>query len=174
LQISLGLRGIAIARAGRVAEGIGALREAKRGVEEAIGTGHYNTLHSLWLGEACARGRQYEDALKAARLALALTRQFNHRAYEGWALRLLGEIALDSDPLQSAVAEDHLRQALALGEKLGMRPLVARCHADLARLCRRSGRRAEADGHLQFATMNYREMGMKYWQERLEAELEAA
>jgi class 3 adenylate cyclase len=172
LHLCVALQGIAIARSGRVAEGISTLRESARVVEEAVGKGHYNTLNVLWLGEACARGKQYEDALEAARLALDLTRKFNHWTYEGWALRLLGQIALDSDPPRLAVAEDHLQQALALGEKLGMRPLAARCHADLARLCRRSGRNAEADEHLRIATLNYREMGMTYWLEQLEAALE--
>ena len=99
---------------------------------------------------------------------------FNHWTYEGWALRLLGATALDADPRQLAMAEDHLRQALARGEKLGMRPLAARCHADLARLCSRSGRGTEASQHLRTATMNYREMGMAYWLGQLEAELIAA
>jgi hypothetical protein len=55
-----------------------------------------------------------------------------------------------------------------------MRPLIARCHAGLARLYRRSDRSTEADQHLQTATTMYREMGMKYWLEQLEAELEAS
>jgi class 3 adenylate cyclase/tetratricopeptide (TPR) repeat protein len=173
LQISTGLLGIALARAGRVAEGIAALRDARRAVEEAMGPGHYNTLNHLWLGEALARARQHDDAREAASHALGLTRQFNHWTYEGWALRLLGEIALESDPAQPVTAEERLRQALALGEKRGMRPLVARTEADLARLCRRTGRWPEADEHWRTASALYREMGMTYWLARDEAELGA-
>jgi predicted ATPase len=168
LQISTGLYGIAISRSGKTAEGISTLREAERSVKEGLGTGNYNTLHVLWLGEACSRGGQYKEAMEAAGRALELSRQFNHRVFEGWALRLLGEIELQSEPPQLATAEEHLRQALALGQKLGMRPLVARCHADLATLHRRCDRGAEADQHLQTATEMYREMGMKYWLEQLE------
>ncbi len=170
LQISTGLQGIAIARSGQVAEGIAVLREATESVKQAIGTGTYNTLHVLWLGEAYARGQQYEDATRAAGQALALARQFNHSVVEAWALQLLGETALRSAPNQLARAEDPLRQALALGQKLGMRPLIARCHADLARLHRLSDRGTEADEHVQSATTLYREMGMQYWLAQLEAE----
>ncbi len=174
LQISTGLQGIAIARSGQVAEGIAVLREATESVKQAIGTGTYNTLHVLWLGEAYARGQQYEDATRAAGQALALARQFNHRVVEAWALQLLGETALRSAPNQLARAEDPLRQALALGQKLGMRPLIARCHADLARLHRLSDRGTEADEHVQSATTLYREMGMQYWLAQLEAETPAS
>jgi len=55
-----------------------------------------------------------------------------------------------------------------------MRPLIARCHADLARLHRLSDRGTTADQHVQAATKLYREMGMTYWLERLEAEREAS
>lgn len=155
-----------------MAEGIVTLREAERSVREGLGTGNYNTLHVLWLGEACSIGRRYEDAMETAARALELARQFNHAIFEGWALRLLGEIELRSEPPRLAAADDHLRQALALGQKLGMRPLVARCHAELANLYHRSDRGAEADQHFQTATTIYREMGMKYWLERLQAEIE--
>ncbi|MBI2750163.1 MAG: AAA family ATPase [Burkholderiales bacterium] len=171
LQISVGLHGIAIARSGEATRGISILREAYRGYEESIGMGNYHTLQVLWLGEACARDHQHKDAIEAAVRALELSRQFHHATFEGWALRLLGEIELQSEPHHLTDAEDQLQHALALGQKLGMRPLVARCHADLARLCRRSDRGTEADQHLQAATTMYREMGMKHWQDQLEAEL---
>ncbi|MEK7702116.1 MAG: AAA family ATPase [candidate division NC10 bacterium] len=170
LQISVGLHGIAIARSGHMAEGIATLREAKRGVKEAIGTGTYNTLNVLWLGEACALGQQYKDAMEAALRALELTRQFNHLTYEGWALRLLGEIACQSDSPDVKIADGYYRQALALAQERGMRPLAARSHAGLATLYRRTGRRAESEEHWQTASAMYREMGMTYWLEKAERE----
>jgi len=173
LQISAGLPGIALARSGQVTEGIAVLREARRGVKEAIGTGHYNTLHILWLGEAYARGQQYKDAIEAARRALELARHFNHTVFEGWALRLLGELALQSDPLDQETATRHFQQALAMAQERGMRPLVAHCHAGLGKLYRRTGQRAEAEEHFQIAIRMYREMGMKFWLEQAEAEFKA-
>lgn len=49
-----------------------------------------------------------------------------------------------------------------------MRPLVAHCHAGLGRLYRIVGKRELVDTHLAQAVALYREMGMRYWLERLE------
>jgi len=127
-------------------------------------------LNVLWLGEACALGQRYRDAFEAASRALELTRQFNHFTYERWALRLLGEIACQSDPPDLQTADGHYRQALALAHERGMRPLAARSHAGLATLYRRTGRRAESEEHWQTASAMYREMGMTYWLEKAERE----
>jgi hypothetical protein len=54
-----------------------------------------------------------------------------------------------------------------------MRPLVAHCHAGLGRLYRHTGRRQEAQEHLSTATTMYREMGMTYWLEQVEAQMRA-
>ena len=55
------------------------------------------------------------------------------------------------------------RDALALAEELGMRPLVAHGHLGLGKLYRRAGTREQAKGHLSAATTMYREMDMTYW-----------
>jgi predicted protein tyrosine phosphatase len=47
---------------------------------------------------------------------------------------VLGEIASSAGPPDSA-AGAHYRAALTLAEEIGMQPLVAHCHAGLARLC---------------------------------------
>jgi hypothetical protein len=52
-----------------------------------------------------------------------------------------------------------------------MRPLVAHCHAGLARLCRRTGNRPQADEHFATATTMYREMRMTYWLEKIQREI---
>jgi tetratricopeptide (TPR) repeat protein len=51
----------------------------------------------------------------------------------------------------SELAEAHYRQALALAEELGMRPLVAHCHLGLGKLYARIGRRAETRAALSAA-----------------------
>ena len=61
-------------------------------------------------------------------------------ANEAYALRLLGEIAAQRDPPEVAPAEDYFRQALALAEELGMRPLQAHCHLGLGTLYAKIGR----------------------------------
>ena len=67
-------------------------------------------------------------------------------------------------------AEAHYREALALAEPRGMRPLVAHCHLGLGKLYRRTGKRREAQEHLTTATTMYREMDMRFWLEQAEAE----
>jgi len=67
-------------------------------------------------------------------------------------------------------APGYYREALALGEGLGMRPLVAHCHLGLGKLYRRTRKREQAQEHLTTATTMYREMGMTYWLEKAAAE----
>jgi hypothetical protein len=62
------------------------------------------------------------------------------------------------------------RQALALAEPRGMRPLIAHCHLGLGKLFRRTGQRDQGREDLATATTMYREMGMTYWLERAEQE----
>jgi hypothetical protein len=70
-------------------------------------------------------------------------------------------------------AEGHYREALALAEELRMRPLVARCHAGLAKVFRRTGKRQRSEEHLATATAMFREMGMRFWLDEVEAEMKA-
>ena len=67
--------------------------------------------------------------------------------------------------------EAHYREALALAEPRGMRPLVAHCHLGLGKLYRRTGKREQAQEHLATATTMYREMDMRFWLEQAEAEM---
>jgi hypothetical protein len=68
-------------------------------------------------------------------------------------------------------AEAHYRNALALAEPRGMRPLIAHCHLGLSKLYRRTGQREQAHEHLTMATTLYGEMDMTYWLEQAEAEM---
>jgi len=52
-----------------------------------------------------------------------------------------------------------------------MRPLVAHCHLGLGKLCRRTGKREQAQEHLTTATTMYREMDMPFWLAQAEAEM---
>jgi tetratricopeptide (TPR) repeat protein len=80
-----------------------------------------------------------------------------------WVLRLLGDIAARGGPPKVEDAAAHYRQALALAESLGMRPLVAHCHLGLGKLYRRTGDHAKAGEHLTIATTMYREMDMGFY-----------
>src|SRR5262245_36915712 len=72
------------------------------------------------------------------------------------------------DPPRGPEAAEHYRSAISVAAELGMRPLVAHCHAGLAKLYSRTGRREDAHEHLTTARTMYREMGMTYWLEKAE------
>ncbi len=127
---------------------------------------------TIWLSEAYLLAGREADARAAAQRALGLARQHKERGHEAYTLRLLGEIAAREDPLDIGKAENHYRQALALAEELGMRPLIAHCHVGLGKLYRRIrqfDRRAEE--HLTNGVTMMREMEMGLWLQRAEAEL---
>jgi hypothetical protein len=84
---------------------------------------------------------------------------------------LLGDIATHPDRSDAERGEAHYREALALAEPRGMRPLVAHCHLGLGKLYRRTDKREQAQKQLATATTMYREMGMTYWLEKAEAEM---
>jgi hypothetical protein len=90
---------------------------------------------------------------------------------EGQVLRLLGDIAAHPDRVEVETAEAHYRQALALAEARGLRPLVAHCHLGLGALYRRAGTRQGAREHITTAGTMFGEMDMPYWLEQAEAEL---
>jgi tetratricopeptide (TPR) repeat protein len=162
--------GYAYALSGRSAEAIPLLEEA---VERPVigATLEGQSLQTLWLSEAYLLAGREADAHAAAQRALGLARQHKERGNEAYTLRLLGEIAAREDPLDIGKAEDHYRQALALAEELGMRPLIAHCHVGLGKLYRRIGSRQQAEEHLTTATAMMREMEMGAWREKAEAEL---
>jgi hypothetical protein len=84
---------------------------------------------------------------------------------------LLGDIATHRDRFDVRERRGTLQETLALAERRGMRPLVAHCHLGLGELYRRTGKREQAQEHLTTATTMYREMGMTYWMEQAEAQV---
>jgi predicted ATPase/class 3 adenylate cyclase len=157
---------------GRRAEGLSLMEGAARGLAERA------VVWSWWagrvgaLGGAYLRDRRLTDATRIAQAGLAAARQRGERGVEGQLLRLLGDIAAHPDRLEVETAEAHYRHGLALTDELGMRPLVAHCHLGLGKLYQRTGQREQASEHLSTATTLYREMGMTYWLEQAEAEIE--
>jgi tetratricopeptide (TPR) repeat protein len=120
-------------------------------------------LYLTYLGEAHLLANRQDDARAVARRALDLARRQKERGNEAWVLRLLGEIAGQAEPPDLESAEEHYRQALALADELGMRPLAAHCHLGLGKLYQRTGDRAKAAAHLTTARAMYRELDMGFY-----------
>lgn len=162
--------GYAYALSGRLAEALPPLEQA---VEQAASI-RMIARHSLfvtWLSEAYLLAGRIDQATEFARRALGLSRDRKQRGYQAWTLRLLGEITSHQDPPDVEKAEEHYREALALAEELGMRPLLAHCHLGLGRLYGRAGDRAKAREHLSATVTMLREMDMRLWLEQAEAEV---
>src|SRR4029453_19356478 len=104
-----------------------------------------------------------------AQRALEQAREHGERGNEAWALRFLGEIAAQHDRPDVAKAEAHYRAAMTLATELGMLPLVPHCRLGLGRLAARTGEGEKARRHLTTATTMYREMGMDFWLEKVDA-----
>jgi tetratricopeptide (TPR) repeat protein len=138
------------------------LQQALAGHDSA-GIGYFHAVSLVQAGEAYLLAGQVDEARASADRALRFSRERGERGHEAWALRLLGEIAAHTDPPDVKPAEEHYRQALARGDELGMRPLVAHCHLGLGTLYRRTGDQAKAEEHLTTATTMYREMGMGFY-----------
>ena len=111
------------------------------------------------------------EASALARRALALSREHKERGSQAWALLLLGEIAAHGDHPDAAPAARYYRQALALAEDLGMRPLQAHCHNGLGTLYLKIGQPEQARIALATAITLYRAMAMTFWLPQAEAAL---
>ena len=125
----------------------------------------------LALGEAQLRAGRVEEVHALAEGALAFARAHQERGHEAYALRLLGEIAAQREPPEHERAEAHYRQALALADELGMRPLQAHCHLGLGTLYATTSQRQQAHAELSAAIELYQAMDMTFWLPQAEATL---
>jgi tetratricopeptide (TPR) repeat protein len=162
--------GLAYALSGRVTDALPLLVQA---IEQsaALGRWGYHALFVATLGKALLLAGRLEEAHHHAGQALDLARVHKERGNEAYALRLTGEIMACSSSLDAEQAEAHYRQALALAEELGMRPLQAHCHYGLGTLYRQTGRAALARAALSTAIEMYRVMDMTFWLPAAEAAL---
>jgi len=182
-SIELAERGLVLARTWNIVEWVptlhhtlgtslrlsGRVDDAVVHGEQAVKDGRL-AVYRVHLGDTYVAVGRIRDARQRAEEGIALAREQDDRRGEALAFRLFGDIAALSDPPNVASAEGYYQQALTVASELGLRPLMAHCHLSVARLYRRTGTREHAHEHLTTATTMYREMGMTYWLEKVEAE----
>ena len=165
-----GALGSAYSLAGRISDAVPLLTQALEQTS-AMETVGFQTRCRLSLGEAQVLAGRMEEAHTLAERTLALAHERQERGHQAYALRLLGEIAARRDPPHIEAAETHYREALALADELGMRPLTAHCHRGLGTLYAKIGRREQARAALTTAINLYRAMDMMFWLPQAEAAL---
>ena len=151
---------------GRMSTGLDLAREAVAMAEEGGRLGRLSLIVTH-LGEVCHRAGKSDEAEKCARRALELARERKELGNQVYALRLLGLVAAEREPPDVGGAKQYFGEALDLAERLTMRPLLARCHLGLGRLCRRFGEAGAAEPHLTKASQLFEAMGMTFWLGRL-------
>jgi class 3 adenylate cyclase/tetratricopeptide (TPR) repeat protein len=144
---------------GAVEEGLALLEEARE-------------RRPVLLAEGYLVAQRFDEAKTTAARALEDARQGGEVGNVARASWLVGAAATALDPPAGTEAIDAYRDAAAMAERLGMRPLVAHCHLGLGTVYRRRDKREQAQEHLRRATTMYREMAMTYWLEKAEAELD--
>jgi tetratricopeptide (TPR) repeat protein len=160
-----------LAQAGEAGEAMSRFGEAAQLIEQHVEQGIVGHLGSTCypLGHTCLLlGRLDEARRFAERVVDAAPSQQGFLAY---ARHLLGEVATQPERFDADSGEEHYRAALALAERLGMRPLVAHCHLGLGTLSSRTAKCHEAREHLTTAAAMYHEMDMRFWLEKAEAQM---
>ncbi|HSF33609.1 MAG TPA: adenylate/guanylate cyclase domain-containing protein [Candidatus Tectomicrobia bacterium] len=170
LSVSSAALGYAYVLAGRVSDALPLLEQSvsTEAMEFVRGRIH------VWLSEAYLRLGRPDEALAVAKRGLELCRAHAQQGEQAWALRLLGEIYAQCQPPQAELAEAAYREALALAEALGMRPLQAHCHLGLGTLYAKTRQWEQARTELSAAIALYRAVEMTFWLPQAEAALAQA
>jgi tetratricopeptide (TPR) repeat protein len=152
-----------LAQLGEAREALTRLREGEELLERLAAHGMIANLSGAYhsLGRACFVLGRLDDARRLVDRAVECSS--GQQGVMGHALQLLGDIATHPDRFDAEAGEAHYRQALALAEPRGMRPLIAHCHFGLGKLYQRTGKQNEAREHLATATAMYRDMDMRFW-----------
>lgn len=150
-------RALAYALAGRVRESLEQFETAEA-VALRHGSRPFAGMWFLHLGRALLAADRLDEASDIAHKVLGITSKNCNGPGEAGALGLLGEVAMRRDPLPTDEMENYVVRALALAERMEMRPLAARCHLRLAWLCSRLGR-TDAARHRVAAKSLLEQMG---------------
>jgi tetratricopeptide (TPR) repeat protein len=160
-----------LAQLGEAGEATSRLQEGEALLERYVAGGHVSNLPLVCypLGRACLLLGRLDEAQRLGERALASSQR--HPGFAAHALHLLGDIATHPDHFDAELGEAQYRQALALAEPRGMRPVVTHCHLGLGMLYARIDRREQARSELSAAIALYRAMEMIFWLPQAEVAL---
>ncbi|HEY3068382.1 MAG TPA: adenylate/guanylate cyclase domain-containing protein [Methylomirabilota bacterium] len=158
--------GWALALAGRASEGEPHLERAAT-LLDALGIRSNLSQIRVWWADALLMEGRLADARRCVERALELAVAHGEQGYEAAALHTLATVIAAGPDAQNAAAQ--YERALALAFKLGMLPLVGRCHLGLGRLYLDAGDRENARPHLARAATLFRDMGLQRWLAETEA-----
>ena len=160
-----------VAQLGDRSEALSRLRECEQLLDHWAARGYVGVVGSQYqyLGRAALVLGRLDDARRLGDRAVEFS--LRYPGFAAHALHLLGDIAAHPDRFDAEHGEAHYRQALALAEPRGMRPLMAHCHLGLGTLYRHTAQQQQAREHLTTATTMYREMDMGIWLKQAETEM---
>jgi class 3 adenylate cyclase/tetratricopeptide (TPR) repeat protein len=149
-----------------------ALALLQRAVDELAAMNYMPTLPSAYAGlsEALLLAGRLAEARRCGERARELCRVHRQRGNEAYVLRVLGDIHAAGDPPEISEAEAAYREARALADAIGSRPLAARATLGLGKLFRKAGDRPRAEAHLGDALAALRQLQMRLWLAEAEAE----
>jgi tetratricopeptide (TPR) repeat protein len=171
IHVSQTLLGYADLLSGNFEQSIVRLEQALEGLE-SIGFMAFVPITLTYRSAAHLRNDQPDRAAAGAQRAADITRERRQLGNHAWTLWMLGEIAAHPTALQADVSHARYGEAITLATELGMRPLVAHCHAGLAKLLMQLGQVHDAAEHRRTATAMYQKMDMTYWLEKAHREIE--
>ena len=160
----------ALAYVGDATEALNRLRECEELLERQLARGRVGNGWARYsLGRACLLLGRLDEAWRFGRGAVDSAS--GRIDFVPDTLQLLGDIASHPACFDAESGEAYYREALALAESRGMRPLIAHCHLGLGRLSARLGKREQATEALGVAATMYCDMDMRFWLEQAQAAL---
>jgi class 3 adenylate cyclase/tetratricopeptide (TPR) repeat protein len=162
LPIALAWLGGAYAQDGRAEEALALLLTAERDGTYKSGGKYCWIHHYIALAQAELALRAFARARTAIAKAREIAEPAEELAHLAWILKTSGDIeAADPEGARGA-ALSYYQEAIEIGRPRELRPLVARCHAGLAQIFRRSDEGVAVLHHAE-ADRIFREIGLPRW-----------
>ena len=160
-----------LAQIGDASKALSRVREAEEHLERQEAMGIF--AHRGWsyhaVGRACLLLGRLDEAERFVDRSVESSRK--QPGLTAYAQCLAGDLANHPDRFDAERGVASYQQALALAERLRMRPVAAHSHFGLGRMFLRSGRSEHAREHLDNATSMFRDMDVGVWLEQAEMEL---